>query len=94
MTGRGEKLAYTCIDYETYLNLIPYTGSFYLKSLDGFKFSTGNIPQKDIKSMMKALLNLHKLILQLVAEIIAIILDQLHYTALSLTNGMQMNSYE
>jgi hypothetical protein len=41
--------------YETYINLIPRTGSFYRKPLDGLKFSAGNIPQKDIKSMMKTL---------------------------------------
>lgn len=41
--------------YETYLNLIPRTGSFYRKPLDGLKFSAGNIPQKDLKSMMKTL---------------------------------------
>lgn len=41
--------------YETYLNLIPSIGSFYRKPLDGLKFSSGNIPQRELKTMMKNL---------------------------------------
>lgn len=41
--------------YETYLNLIPRTGNFYRKPLNGVKFSAGNIPQRELKTMMKSL---------------------------------------
>lgn len=41
--------------YETYLNLIPRTGNFYKKPLNGTRFSAGNISQKDLKGMMKNL---------------------------------------
>ncbi|XP_060572336.1 zinc finger MYM-type protein 3-like [Ruditapes philippinarum] len=39
--------------YESYLNLIPRRGNFYRKPLDGLNFSSGTIPQKDLKGYLK-----------------------------------------
>jgi hypothetical protein len=41
--------------YEKYLSLIPRCGNFYRKPLDDLKFSAGNVPQKELKTMMKSL---------------------------------------
>ncbi|XP_053402220.1 uncharacterized protein LOC123548692 isoform X4 [Mercenaria mercenaria] len=43
--------------YETYLNLIPRSGPFYKKPLEGLRFSAGNISQRDLKGMMKRFFN-------------------------------------